>query len=455
MKKMQPKTRSKKTIPYNFSGKHKAYIKRCGECVINVAEGAVRAGKTVDNVIAFCFELEKTPDMLHLATASTSGTAKTVIGDCNGFGVEHYFRNQCHWGKYKGNEALIICGKSTGYRKRIVLFFGGAKADSYKKIRGLSIGMWIGTEINLHHENTIKEAFNRQLAAKNRKVFWDLNPSPPKAKIYTDYIDLYKERAESGNLSFGYNYERFNIFDNINIPEGNRRQIISQYCPGTVWYRRDILGERVPADGLIFRQFADDPAKFTAISYPKSMRMIAIGVDFGGNKSRTTFVATGFVGNFESICVLADHKIDGGKGTIDTDLVCKQLLEFYRYISAMFPAVPIYGIYCDCAEQMIINTIRIFMAKNNVKTAVKESYKGRVNDRIYALNTLMSQGRFEVYKDCDNVISSLYEQVWDDTKIGEDVRLDNGTTDIDTADALEYSFSSFLKYLHINLKGGD
>ncbi len=44
--KMQPKVRSKKTIPYNFSDKHKAYIRRCRECVINVAEGAVRAGKS-------------------------------------------------------------------------------------------------------------------------------------------------------------------------------------------------------------------------------------------------------------------------------------------------------------------------------------------------------------------------------------------------------------------------
>ncbi len=453
MKMVQPKVRAVKTIPYNFSEKHLEYIRNCRSSVYNIAEGAVRAGKTVDNVIAFCFELEKTPDMLHLATASTSGTAKTVIGDCNGFGIEHYFRNQCHWGKYKGNEALIICGKSTGYRKRIVLFFGGAKADSYKKFRGMSFGMWIGTEINLHHEDTIKEAFNRQLAAKNRKVFWDLNPSPPKAKIYTDYIDSYASRAESGELTFGYNYEKFTIFDNINIPEENKRQVISQYCPGTVWYRRDILGERVPAEGLIFRQFADDVKKYVVESYPKSLRMITIGVDFGGNKSKTTFVATGFIGNFQSICVLADYKVDGGKGTIDTDLVNRQLLEFYRYITSMFPSVPIYAFYCDCAEQMIINTIRTFMAKSGVRAAVKESYKGKVNDRIYALNALMSQGRFYIYKDCNNVILSLGEQVWDDTKIGEDVRLDNGTTDIDTADALEYSFSSFLR--HLNIKGGD
>ena len=449
------KIRLKKTIPYNFSKKHIAYIRRCGDCVINVAEGAVRAGKTVDNVLAFCRALEKSRDLLHLASAATAATAKTVIGDSNGFGIEHYFRGQCKWGKYKGNEALIVCGRSTGYRKRIIIFVGGAKADSYKKFRGMSVGMWIATEINLHHDNTIKEAFNRQLAALDRRVFWDLNPSQPQASIYKNYIDLYAKQAAEGKLAFGYNYQNFTIFDNINISEENRRQVISQYCPGTVWYRRDILGERVAAEGLIFRDFADAPEKFITESYPKSMRMINIGVDFGGNKSKTTFVATCIIGNFQSVCVLADYKVEGGKGTIDTDMVCKKLLAFYKFIRSLFPSVPIYAIYCDSAEQMIINTIRTFMLKNGVSAAVKDSFKGAVTDRIYALNSLMAQGRFTVYRDCTNVISSLKEQVWDDTKTGEDVRLDNGTCDIDTADALEYSFSSFLKYLNLDLRGDD
>ena len=33
----------KKTIPYNFGDKHKAYIRKSQDCMINVAEGAVRA----------------------------------------------------------------------------------------------------------------------------------------------------------------------------------------------------------------------------------------------------------------------------------------------------------------------------------------------------------------------------------------------------------------------------
>ncbi|MNV43140.1 hypothetical protein D3C71_1348460 [compost metagenome] len=43
----------KKTIPYNFDPKHKEYIRQCKNNMYNIAEGAVRAGKTVDNVYAF------------------------------------------------------------------------------------------------------------------------------------------------------------------------------------------------------------------------------------------------------------------------------------------------------------------------------------------------------------------------------------------------------------------
>lgn len=63
----------KKTIPFRFSEKHKAYIRQCAVCTYNVAEGAVRAGKTVDNIFAFAHELKTTPDRIHLATGLNGG----------------------------------------------------------------------------------------------------------------------------------------------------------------------------------------------------------------------------------------------------------------------------------------------------------------------------------------------------------------------------------------------
>lgn len=447
--KIQPKLRKKKTIPYNFGAKHIEYIRACEDNAYNIAEGAVRAGKTVDNAVAFCRELCRTPDKLHLATASTAPTAKLILGDCNGFGIEHYFRGQCHWGKYRGNEALIICGKFTGYREHIVIFVGGAKADSYKKFRGTSIGMWIATEIDLHHENTINEALTRQAAAKRRKFFWDLNPGSPFAVIYTKFIDEYKKKYEEGTLKGGYNYRLFTIYDNINISDEQREEFISQYCPDSVEYRRKIEGKRCVAEGLVFQLFADKPERFIVQEKPKNISFIDIGVDFGGNKSKTTFVATAFIGNFQKIYVVADHKMEGDKGTIDPSKIEKALIQFYKYVKSEYPKAPIKFIHCDNEAQTLINGIRIAFLKAQLPAMVCDCYKGKITDRIYGLQSLMTEGRYFVHKDCNNVIDSLKTQVWDEKEKTKDIRLDDGTFDIDTADANEYSFSSWLTQLRL------
>ena len=55
-----------KTIQTAFGEKHKAYIQRAANSIVSVAEGAVRAGKTIDNIAAFAWQLEKgTPDRIH------------------------------------------------------------------------------------------------------------------------------------------------------------------------------------------------------------------------------------------------------------------------------------------------------------------------------------------------------------------------------------------------------
>lgn len=233
-----------------FGEKHKEYINSAIRSTISVAEGAVRAGKTIDNIAAFAALIQKgTPDRIHLATGSTAANAKLNIGAANGYGLENIFRGRCRWTKYKGNEALIITSHGRDY---VVIFAGGGKADSFKKIRGNSYGMWIATEINLHHEDTIKEAFNRQLASRLRRVFWDLNPSSPAHWIYTDFIDRFPSQ-------FGdrYNYCHFTIRDNATITPQRLAEIEAQYDKGSIWYRRDILGERCIAEGLVYQCFND------------------------------------------------------------------------------------------------------------------------------------------------------------------------------------------------------
>lgn len=428
-----------KTIDFKFSPKHINYIRDCKDNTYNIAEGAVRAGKTVDNVFAFAHEIMRTPDRIHLATGSTVANAKLNIGDCNGFGLEYIFRGQCRWSKYKDNEALIIKGVSTGYRTRIVIFAGAAKADSFKKIRGNSYGMWIATEINLHHLDTIREAFNRTAAAKHRKFFWDLNPSAPNHFIYADFIDKYKNMVDDGVEFGGYNYKHFTIDDNITISDDRRREIKLQYDPNSVWYKRDILGLRVVAEGLIYKQFADDPLKYKTDDVSNLMQ-IQVGIDFGGNKSKHAFVATGFTADFKNVIILASRRYEPDS----PETLNRQAIDFIKYISKKYGAVDL--IFADSAERVLIKGMQRALLDDGIDIKVKNSIKNEIVDRIRLVNLLVATGRFFYTDDCESLVEALSTAVYEDDKM-VDTRLDDGTSDIDTLDAFEYSIEKYIKVL--------
>ncbi len=429
---------------YKFGARHKEYMRRAMHSVISVAEGSVRAGKTVDNVFVFAALLENSPDRFHLATGSTLGNAKMNIGECNGLGLENIFHGRCRWKKYRDNEALSV---STRVGERIVIFSGGKNEDSYKRIRGNSYGMWIATEINLHADSIIKEAFNRQLAAADRRVFWDLNPSSPSSPIYRDYIDRFERMQKNGEVRENYyNYGHFTIFDNPVITPERIADIVAQYDKTSVWYRRDILGERCAAQGLIYRRFADSPTDFMLEKIDSAnVDFVNIGVDFGGNRSRTAFVATAFLSE-GGIAVIAEHSVAGEKGEIDSERINREILEFITDIRRRFGDVYIKYIFADNEAQYLINGMRRYLASRGERIAVADCAKRPINDRIAFVNYLMTAGKFHIMRDCTELCSGLAEAIWDE-KSESDKRLDNFTSDIDILDAMEYSIERYMKKL--------
>lgn len=421
-----------------FSEKHKAYIRNAMRCKMSVAEGSIRSGKTIDNCIIAAAYLEKCKDKIHLASGSTIGNAKLNIGACNGFGLENLFRGRCKWGKYKGNECLYLFTQ-TG--EKILIFAGGGKSDSYKKILGNSYGLWIATEINEHYdsddsrESFIKVAFGRQVASYEPKVLWDLNPCAPRHRIYEDYIDLYKKTYLGG-----YNYEHFTLADNYSITEQRRLEIEAQYDPNSVWYRRDILGQRCVAEGLVYQQYADDPDVYDARGEEDVVFVANIGVDFGGTGSATTFVCTGFTKAFKYIIPLYSERLD-------EELNPEELNEkFADFVTLCYNKLgrPM-NVYADSAEQILIRGLKRVALQKGLPVQVHNARKLPINDRIRLVNKLVAQDRWRVCRGAQTVKAAMCEALWHPKK--DDERLDDGTTDIDTLDAMEYSIEPYFNEL--------
>ena len=427
--------RATQTIDWKpFSEKHKAYIKKALCCKMSVAEGSIRSGKTIDNCIIAAAYLERCKDKIHLASGSTIGNAKLNIGACNGFGLENLFRGRCKWGKYKGNECLYLFTQ-TG--EKILIFAGGGKSDSYKKILGNSYGLWIATEINEHYdsddsrESFIKVAFGRQVASYEPKILWDLNPCAPRNKIYDEYIDLYKKTYIGG-----YNYEHFTLADNYSITEQRRKEIEAQYDPNSVWYRRDILGQRCVAEGLVYQQYADNPDAYDARGEEDGVFVANIGVDFGGTGSATTFVCTGFTKAFKYIIPLYSERLD-------EELNPEELNErFADFVTLCYNKLgrPM-NVYADSAEQILIRGLKRVALQKGLPVQVHNARKLPINDRIRLVNKLVAQDRWRVCRGAQTVKAAMCEALWNPKK--DDERLDDNSSDIDSVDALEYSIEPF------------
>jgi PBSX family phage terminase large subunit len=431
-----------RTIQWSpFSQKHKNYIKKGLECKMSVAEGAIRSGKTTDNCIIAAAALEVSPDRLHLATGSTVANAKLNIGDCNGFGLEYLFRGRCKWTKFKDNDALQIYTK-TG--TKVVIFAGGGKADSYKKILGNSYGIWIATEINEHYDSDdsrtsfIKVAFGRQAAAKAPKVLWDMNPSDPNAKIYRDYIEPYKLQYIGG-----YNYELFTMKDNLSIPPERQLEIESQYIIGSIWYRRDILGQRCIATGLVYDYLANHLDEFkVGDDYLKGKNyFIECGLDFGGDRSATTMVASAIIGGFEEL-VIVDSEII--RERIDTVQLQHRFENFIQRVYKEHRKVPI--VNCDSAESVLIHTLNNYAKMNNMQCRIAPALKCPIIERIRMENRLIAEKRFKIIANGKNIdmMDAFLNATWEVDKV--DTRLDvvSFYNPVDLLDAFEYSFEKYI-----------
>lgn len=426
-----------KTINWQpFSPKHRYYIKQAIKCRMSVAEGAIRSGKTIDNCIIAAIYLEMCEDKIHLASGSTIANAKMNIGDCNGFGLEHLFRGRCRWGKYKDNEALYL---NTQTGQKIVIFAGGGKADSFKKILGNSYGLWIATEINQHYDSEdnqsfIKVAFGRQVAAINPKILWDLNPSAPKHPIYSNYIDKYKTEFVGG-----YNYMHFTINDNLSITPDRRLEIENRYDKKSIWYKRDILGQRCTPEGAIYTNYVDDPDSYMLpVKELPPLLMIEVGIDFGGGNngkgSANTFVASGFTRGFRDWIILKSVRIEEN---IDDEQLKLRFIKFANEIYNKYNKA--FDSNYDNAEPVLGRGLATACAREHVKTNLKPSLKILILQRIRLVTSLMAQHRFWILDNGEtkSAKEALYEAIWDPDKV--DTRLDDGTSDIDTLDAMEYS----------------
>jgi hypothetical protein cdifQCD-6_20088 len=168
--------------------------------------------------------------------------------------------------------------------------------------------------------------------------------------------------------------------------------------------------------------------------------MLNVGVDFGGNLSKHAFVATGITNDYEVIVLVSErHDAD-----TDSDKLCMLFIDFIKRVFDMHSNID--TIYCDSAEQVLIRTLKKALYDSGFNISVRNASKIEIVDRIRLVAGLISRNKFFYTGNADTVKDALTNAVWDESKI-KTVRLDDGTSDIDTLDAMEYSIERYARKL--------
>ena len=231
---------------------------------------------------------------------------------------------------------------------------------------------------------------------------------------------------------------KFLIDDNPFLSKDYVESLKQEYTG--VFYERFILGNWVAAEGCIYPQFAKEYERYTVKEIPKDVSFATIGVDFGGNKSAHAFVCVGYCGNMRRAFVLDEFYL---KEEISPERLEQ---EFIRFVKRMQSICPVYEAFCDNAESTLICGLRRAVESVGVALDVRKAKKEKILERIRFVNAMFSQERLQVKENCRYVTEALRNAVWDESKT-EDVRLDDGSVNVDSLDALEYALEPYMKVM--------
>lgn len=228
--------------------------------------------------------------------------------------------------------------------------------------------------------------------------------------------------------------QNWTLYDNPFLPESYVKNLEKEYA-GTVYFERYINGRWQSADGVIYKLFADNPERYFIKDIPLLME-INIGLDFGGNSSYHSLVCSGVTPKYQKLIVLKSERFSA-VGTTPDD-IDRITVKFVGEIIKQYGKCDY--LYWDNAEAVLGRGVKIAVEKAFPKVSVRPCIKETINDRIHLTTRLMGLDRFAYTKDCETLKKALQESVWDKSK-SEDVRLDDGTSDVDTLDSFEYSFT--------------
>lgn len=397
-----------------------------------ICDGAVRSGKTSIMMWAFVrWAMENfSGQRFGVCGRTVDSCTKNIIVPFTAMSLakERYI---IRW--RRGDKVMEVRrGAVTNYFE----VFGGKDEASYTLIQGRTLAGVLLDEVVLMPRSFVEQALAR-CSVDGARLWFSCNPGSPHHWFYQEWIKRSRERNAL--------YLHFEMTDNPGLSKRTLERYENMYAG--IFYDRYVRGLWVAAEGIVYKDFANDTEKYLIgdpLEWAKqngaSFSIISIGVDFGGTKSATKFQATGITKDFR-VVALEEEYIKNEE--IDPNALNRRFATFCQLITSKYGYSQTRA---DSAETVLIRGLDHTAQKMRLGTQVKNAMKLQITDRIRLVVLLMKQGRFKVSRNCPHLIDALQTAIYDPDKF-EDERLDDGTSDIDSLDAFEYSIEPYYKGL--------
>ena len=237
-----------------------------------IAEGAIRAGKTIIMGLSFIlWSMQKSSDINYAICGKTVASPRRNIIEPL---IEMLKQRKFKVIDRKTEGKLIVIKNNN---KNTYYIFGGKDEGSASLIQGITLGGVLFDEVALMPRSFVEQAMAR-CSVNGSKYWFNCNPEGPQHWFYVEHILKWKERK--------YIRIHFCLEDNPSLSKERIDNYKSLYTG--IFYKRFILGEWAFANGIVYDMVTDE--NFYYNSNRESVVPIKIiendikpyyGVDFG------------------------------------------------------------------------------------------------------------------------------------------------------------------------------
>lgn len=373
--------------PKDLSPKQDHFYRR-SRAFFNIADGAVRSGKTHSCLWRFFVHSQTAPPGELMVLGKTRDTVMSnVVGPLSDMLGPRRVRFSY------GSGRLVLAGRPV----RVV---GVNDAQAETKIRGATLAGSYCNELTLFEERAFRQLWDRH-SVPGAKMFADTNPDTPFHWLYRGFLtNEYLTPEDMFRV-------RFSLDDNPVLTEEYKERLSRAHPEGSVWHRRNVLGEWVQAQGAVYEQWAEEV--HVVDTMPSAPDKVVVGIDHG-TQNATVFLAAGRVGG---VWYVFDEYYHSGRDTGRQRTIGEYSQELRRFLNRIgyHPTAILVDPSAAAFKTQVTRdgVMRVFDADNAVL------------DGIQTISTALTEGTLKVLSKCEHLRSEFPSYVWNEKRQAQGV----------------------------------